>query len=50
VIKGFAVTLTIGILVSIFSSMIVTRYLMKTFIKVPKWEKHLGWFGAKNRE
>ncbi|MDD2807809.1 MAG: protein translocase subunit SecD [Patescibacteria group bacterium] len=32
-VKGFAITLTIGILVSMFSAMTVTRVIIKTFIK-----------------
>ena len=33
IVKGFAITLSIGILVSIFSAMIVTRIILKSVIK-----------------
>lgn len=32
-VRGFAVTLIIGILVSMFSSLVITRYLLKLFVK-----------------
>jgi len=40
-VQGFALTLGIGILTSMFSAMIITRFLMKTFAKSPfgNWEK-----------
>ena len=39
-IKGFALTLTIGVLVSMFSSLFVTKLLVESilrFINFPKW-------------
>ena len=39
-IKGFALTLSIGVLVSMFSSLFVTKFLIQlflTFINLPKW-------------
>jgi preprotein translocase subunit SecD len=43
-VKGFAITLGIGVLASMFSAITVTR----TFLRLisPQWlEKHLQWFG-----
>ena len=39
-IKGFALTLSIGVLVSMFSSLFVTKLFVQTslrFINLPKW-------------
>lgn len=46
IIKGFAITLGIGILVSMFSAITVTRTLMRLFIN-KKLEGKLAWFGVK---
>lgn len=42
-IKGFALTLAIGILVSMFSAITVTRTLLRIFL-TPRMEHHLRWF------
>ena len=48
IIKGFAVTLTIGILVSMFSALVVTKYLMKLIISEKLAQKR--WlFGVKSK-
>lgn len=46
VIKGFALTLAIGILVSMFSAIFVTRSFLRLIVS-EKMEKHLWWFGVK---
>lgn len=46
IIKGFALTLAIGILVSMFSAIFITRNFLKLFVS-EKMEKHLWWFGVK---
>ncbi|MEK7067607.1 MAG: protein translocase subunit SecD, partial [Patescibacteria group bacterium] len=48
IIKGFAVTLTIGILVSMFSALVVTKYLMKLIIS-EKLAQHKWLFGVKSK-
>lgn len=48
IIKGFALTLAIGILVSMFSAIFVTRNFLK--LVVSKWmEDHVWLFGVKRR-
>ncbi|HRY52583.1 MAG TPA: protein translocase subunit SecD [Candidatus Portnoybacteria bacterium] len=46
IIKGFALTLAIGILVSMFSAIFITRNFLKLFVS-EKMEKHLWWFGVR---
>ncbi len=46
VIKGFALTLAIGIVISMFSAIFVTRNFLKLFVS-ERMEKHLWWFGVK---
>ncbi|PIR92598.1 protein translocase subunit SecD [Candidatus Falkowbacteria bacterium CG10_big_fil_rev_8_21_14_0_10_44_15] len=48
IIKGFAVTLTIGILVSMFSALLVTKYLMKLIIS-EKFAQKRWLFGVKSK-
>jgi protein-export membrane protein SecD len=48
IIKGFALTLAIGILVSMFSAIFVTRSFLRLVIN-EKMEKHLWWFGVKRK-
>ncbi|EKE14885.1 MAG: hypothetical protein ACD_12C00256G0002, partial [uncultured bacterium] len=45
-IKGFAITLGIGILVSMFSAITITRTFLRLIVS-PRLEKNLGWFGVK---
>jgi len=45
IIKGFAITLAIGILVSMFSAITVTRTLLR-LIATKYFENHPGWFGV----
>ncbi len=44
-IRGFALTLTIGVLVSMFSAMVVTRTLLKLIARWPKIRKPLFFLG-----
>ncbi len=44
-IRGFALTLTIGVLVSMFSAMVVTRILLKLFIGIKSWRKPALYLG-----
>lgn len=46
VIKGFALTLGIGIVISMFSAIVVTRNLLH-FVSIPKLTNSLGWFFLK---
>lgn len=45
-IKGFAITLAIGILVSMFSAITVSRTFLRLMIG-PRLSRHLNWFGVK---
>ncbi len=44
-VKGFALTLAIGVLVSMFSAIIVTRTFLRLTVGTPA-ARRLGWFGA----
>jgi preprotein translocase subunit SecD len=46
VIKGFALTLAIGILVSMFSAIFVTRSFLRLVVS-DKMGRNLWWFGVK---
>ncbi|MDD2731027.1 MAG: protein translocase subunit SecD [Candidatus Portnoybacteria bacterium] len=46
IIKGFALTLAVGILVSMFSAITITRNFLKLLVS-ERMEKHLWWFGIK---
>ena len=46
VIKGFALTLAIGILISMFSAIIITRNLLKLVVS-EKMAERLWWFGVR---
>ena len=48
VVKGFAITLSIGVLVSMFSSMIVTKIILKNLSKIQSLN-HLWLFGVKKK-
>ncbi|MFA5070106.1 MAG: protein translocase subunit SecD [Patescibacteria group bacterium] len=45
-IKGFAITLAIGIFVSMFSAITVTRTFLRLMVG-PRLSSHLAWFGVK---
>jgi preprotein translocase subunit SecD len=44
-VKGFSVTLSVGILVSLFTAIIVTRSLLHLVLDRVKAAEHPGWFG-----
>ena len=48
-IKGFAVTLTIGVAVSFFTAVTLTRYLMKLVLNIGTTGK-LWWYGISKKE
>jgi preprotein translocase SecF subunit len=48
-VKGFALTLGLGVLVSMFSSIWVTRTFLRLTIGTPL-ARHLGWWGLKRPE
>lgn len=45
VIKGFALTLFIGVLLSMFSAIAVTRIFLQ-LVATWRWKRHLGWFAT----
>jgi preprotein translocase subunit SecD len=46
IVKGFAVTLSLGVFVSLFCAIIVTRTLLNLVMaQINPEEKHLAWFG-----
>ena len=49
-IKGFAITLIIGILVSLFSAIVITRYFMKMAISGRRLENHHWLFGVRQKK
>jgi len=46
-IKGFAITLGLGVLVSMFSAVVITRLLLKLFINPEKQSDRMWLFGVK---
>ncbi len=48
-IKGFAVTLSLGILVSMFSALVFTRLLLETALGSKAIQKY-AWFGVKEKD
>jgi preprotein translocase subunit SecD len=46
IIRGFAVTLGLGVLVSMFTAVVVTRTLLRLVIRQP-WGRHPSWYGVK---
>lgn len=48
IIKGFAITLGLGILVSMFSAITITRTFLRLIIN-KRLENRLGWFGVNNK-
>ena len=45
IVRGFAVTLLIGVAISLFTALVVTRLLLYTSISIFKPEDHGKWFG-----
>ena len=46
IVKGFALTLFIGVAVSLFTAILVTRNFLSIVITFIKPDKHQKWFGA----
>jgi preprotein translocase subunit SecD len=46
IIRGFAVTLGLGVLVSMFTAVVVTRTLLRLTIR-RKWGRHPNWYGVR---
>jgi preprotein translocase subunit SecD len=44
-VKGFAITLGLGVLISLFTAVIVTRTFLHTVLDNMKLGEHPGWFG-----
>jgi preprotein translocase subunit SecD len=49
IIRGFAVTLGLGVLVSLFTAVVVTRTLLRLVIRQP-WGRNPRWYGVKAPE
>jgi preprotein translocase subunit SecD len=49
IIRGFAVTLALGVLVSMFTAIVVTRTLVRLAIR-RGWGRNLRWYGVKPEE
>ncbi|HCC23056.1 TPA: protein translocase subunit SecD [Candidatus Falkowbacteria bacterium] len=46
-IQGFAITLGVGVMISMFSAIVVTRSLLKIFIGIKENNNNLFWFGVR---
>ena len=46
-VQGFAVTLAVGIIVSMFTALVITQWLLKWCVDVPAFAKHPGLFSNK---
>jgi preprotein translocase subunit SecD len=46
IIRGFAVTLGLGVLISMFTAVVVTRTLLRMTIR-QKWGRNAAWYGVK---
>ncbi len=49
IIRGFAVTLGLGVLVSLFTAIVVTRTLLRLTIR-QSWGRHPRWYGVRTAE
>jgi preprotein translocase subunit SecD len=49
IIRGFAVTLGLGVLVSMFTAVVITRTLLRLVIR-RSWGRHPTWYGVKMPE
>ena len=48
-VKGFAITLAIGVIISFFSAIVITHELMKVFLLMPIFRKAF-WYGVKEEK
>ncbi len=46
IVKGFSLTLAIGVLVSMFTAIIVTRNFLHLVLDNLEFVEHAGWFGV----
>ena len=46
IVKGFAFTLALGVIVSLFTAVFVTRTFLHTVLDRINFSEHHGWFGA----
>lgn len=49
-IKGFAITLGVGVLISMFSAIVITRLFLHLFVNPEKLEKRLWLFGVRKKK
>lgn len=49
IIRGFAVTLGLGVLVSLFTAVVITRTFLRLTIR-QSWGRHLNWYGVRRLE
>jgi preprotein translocase subunit SecD len=49
IIRGFSVTLALGVIVSMFTAIVVTRTLLRLVIR-QGWGRRYGWYGVKAPE
>lgn len=45
IVKGFALTLALGVLISMFTAIIVTRTFLHVVLDNLKFSDHMKWFG-----
>ena len=45
IVKGFSITLALGVLVSLFTAIIVTRTILHLILDNVKFAEHPRWFG-----
>ncbi|MEX0791173.1 MAG: protein translocase subunit SecD, partial [Actinomycetota bacterium] len=48
-VRGFGVTLTVGVVVSIFTALVVTRVLVELLVKIPALRKHPRLLGIESK-
>jgi SecD/SecF fusion protein len=48
-VRGFGITLTVGVVVSIFTALVVTRVLVELLVKIPALRKHPRLLGIESK-
>jgi SecD/SecF fusion protein len=48
-VRGFGITLTVGVIVSIFTALVVTRVLVELLVKIPALRKHPRLLGIESK-
>ncbi|MRS05581.1 protein translocase subunit SecD, partial [bacterium] len=46
IVKGFAVTLALGVVISLFAAILITRTLLSLVVELINPADHQKWFGA----